>query len=73
MIYSSCNFLSNVIIINLTINDQSSSISIIPIHHSSISQEIDRTEFREIAKEIQSDARRRNLISVAAAAIGAVS
>ncbi|KAL7551700.1 hypothetical protein ACHAWF_014882 [Thalassiosira exigua] len=35
------------------------------------SGEIDRAEFREIAKEIQADARRRNLISVAAAAIGA--
>lgn len=37
------------------------------------SGEIDKAEFREIAKEIQADARRRNLISVAAAAIGAVS
>ena len=35
--------------------------------------EIDKGEFRAIAKEIQADARRRNLISVAAAAIGAVS
>ena len=31
------------------------------------SGEIDKTEFRAIAKEIQADARRRNLISVAAA------
>lgn len=37
------------------------------------SGEIDKTEFRAIAKEIQADARRRNLISVAAAAVGAVS
>ncbi|KAL7538296.1 hypothetical protein ACHAXR_008473 [Thalassiosira sp. AJA248-18] len=35
------------------------------------SGEIDKTEFRAIAKEMQADARRRNLISVAAAAIGA--
>ena len=37
------------------------------------SGEIDKAEFRAIAKEIQADARRRNLISVAAAAVGAVS